>query len=34
MKYDLDYYNFDVFSNTFGEKYKDQSIIGFDGNDL
>ena len=34
MKYDLDYYDFDVFSSTFGEEFTDRSIMGFDGNDL
>ena len=34
MKYDLNYYDFDVFSNTFGEEFADRSVMGFDGNKL
>ena len=32
MKYELDYYDFDVFSNTFGGAHKDKKIMGFEGN--
>ena len=34
MKYELDYYDFDVISNTFGEDHSDKKIVGFEGNGL